>query len=152
MSSGFGPGIARTVEWLQGHGFQTTDSGDGRTKISDGSDPDALHLPHVNMRVDPAEMVSRADLLKDLLLGRGILVAESGAFDGAPEIVASYDPANGVAVLMLLGVDDALLFASPEDIKRIWREWFHSVDDYNTNTSYDEDERLTTGGTMRVRR
>ncbi len=124
------PGIARTVLWLREHGFNTSDSGDGKAKFEPSSryyedvpvqdSPCAEHyccaildFPHVAIKVDHHELVDRADRLFFLLRGMGI---ECGALVGAgvvmnsPLIECGYNPADGVAYIFLSGVDDALLF------------------------------------------
>lgn len=103
------PGIRRTVLWLRSHGFATCDSGDGKTH---DYSCDRNH-PYVVMRVAPDDMVPRTlDLVK--LLGMvGLEVVSVGHgfnSDGdslAPCIQASYDPANGIALIDLMGVCDS---------------------------------------------
>jgi len=49
------PGIRSVVEWLWSHGFETSDSGDGVTKLKEGSeyDPDdIIRVPHVVLKVE----------------------------------------------------------------------------------------------------
>lgn len=46
------PGIVDVVVALRRHGFQTTDSGDGRSKTDD---PDAYDVEHVAMKSRPPE-------------------------------------------------------------------------------------------------
>lgn len=103
------PGIRRTVAWLRSHGLRTTGSGDGRTKLT-GAEPMecALPFPHVVIAVEPTELVSRCRQLAALLGGRGVHLVPQG-HDG-PQLIASYDAADGSAILVLTDVDDALLF------------------------------------------
>jgi len=102
------PGIRRTVAWLQELGFQTTDSGDG---ISNEGMECAIPFPNVAMVCQPDRLATEADRLFVLLAGRGVMVEPCSPEEpGPPQIQASYDPANGVAVLVLTNVDDKLLF------------------------------------------
>lgn len=101
------PGIRDTVGWLWANGFETCDSGDGVSKFTDprwlvdGQVPDEiLDFPHVVIRVIPEELVSEADRLLYLLAGQGVEVDPVG-LEGSPSVQASYDPANGIAVLLL---------------------------------------------------
>ncbi len=102
------PGIRRTVAWLQGHGFETTDSGDGHS--NEGMEC-ALPVPNVTMVCQPWMMTSEADRLLMLLAGHGVVLEPCSPEEpGPPQIQASYDPANGVAAIVMLNVDDKLLF------------------------------------------
>lgn len=107
------PGIRRTVAFLREHGFDTSDSGDGHTNVAAGMEG-ALDVPHVVVPAGPCSLIGEAARLHSLLRLRGIDVAPNGrrdpeGEDGAAEIHAIYDPADGSAVIVLLGVDDALL-------------------------------------------
>jgi hypothetical protein len=96
------PGIRRVVAWLTEHGFRTTDSGDGRTKFTNGAGPpDALPFPHVFMRTSPQMMVRDADRLRSL-------VEKEGLREGVL-IEATYSPYDGCGILALIGVADAAL-------------------------------------------
>lgn len=106
MIEGLDPGIRQTVEWLRSHGFETTDSGDG---VSKQDMECALGIPNVFMRVTPDSMVDEALRLLILLQGRGI----NFHADNEASISASFDPADGTAILSLLGVDDTQLFPVP---------------------------------------
>lgn len=105
------PGIRRTVVWLREHGFETSDSGDGISKLAAG-DSEALEVPHVVMEVHKHDLIEEADRLTRILSEeRSIEVAQTSAQPGAaPEIQASYDPANEIAIIVLLGLDDERLF------------------------------------------
>lgn len=100
------PGIRETVRQLRDWGFDTTDSGDGHTKLAAGWSPtEALDIPHVIMSIDSlAEIAGHADELRSKLLAIGIEVKPVG--EGVPHIQASYDPANGIASMALFGLDD----------------------------------------------
>jgi hypothetical protein len=132
------PGIRRVVEWLRVHGFDTTDSGDGRSKFDPDSPyywPDAessgvSRTPHVVIRTDPNKLVMVADALHELLRTHGVLANVDGereAFFEAmvagkelaepPSIEASYNPGESIegkpfGVVMLIGVDDARMFGA----------------------------------------
>lgn len=109
------PGIRRTVAWLRDHGFDTTDSGDGVTKLETGvMDPeDVLDVPHVVMVTEPDELVTWAKRLAHELSARGIDLVPEGR--GEPTLSASYDPANGSSVLILYGVNDEMLFGEASE-------------------------------------
>jgi len=106
---GLSPGIKELVLWLNEQGFETTDSGDG-TNAAAGMEC-AVEYPMVVMVVDkPGRLVDEAQRLYKALRGRGI------QFDHAkrgytsddticwPQIQASYDPADGTAVILLSNV------------------------------------------------
>ncbi len=94
------PGIRDFVCWLNHHRFETTDSGDGVTKLAAGWPPEeAMDVPHVFIAVVPEDMVSEAIRLRDLIQSGGDRVPEGA-------ITASYDPANHVAILAVIGIDD----------------------------------------------
>lgn len=121
---GLDAGIVKTVAYLRAHGFDTTDSGDGQSKLrttlgaitpemrATRTLPDVevdctpMAIPHVFMVVAiPAMLVEEADRLAQLL--RAAFVGRMPPRD--MHIEASYDPSNRVAVLALLGLDDASL-------------------------------------------
>ncbi len=104
------PGIRRTVAWLRGLGFATTDSGDGVSKFKPDSpyfDGEGLcDFPHVAIvPALPRSVVSMKECaigLKELLEGIGVTV-EQGMIE------ASYDPASGGTLVLLTNVDDSML-------------------------------------------
>lgn len=97
------PGVASLVAKLRAMGWDTTDSGDGKTKIEAGDD-EALDVPHVHMVVDGDEMIRLAQvLLKDVQC----LVSENNWQN--IDIQASYSPIDDVATLSLYGIDDEML-------------------------------------------
>jgi len=108
------PGILRTVQWLRSHGYETCDSGDGVTHLAKC---DRDH-PYVVMRVAADVLAKRADELVALLNRAGLkVVSVTYGFDEdggslAPCIQASYDPVDGIALIDLMGVSDALLPAN----------------------------------------
>ena len=102
--SGLDDGIRDTVVWLRMHGFDTCDSGDGASKFAAGViDPCAIGTPNVAIQVDPAELAAECDRLQALLLSVGVTLVPFDPFEIAPSIQGSYDPANGTALILLLG-------------------------------------------------
>ena len=90
--------MVRTVAWMQSLGFRTTDSGDGRINVQAGMEG-ALPFPHVVAIIDdPLEMVAESWRLLDACKAAGLTGAR---------IEASYSPCDGVALVMLYGVEDA---------------------------------------------
>ncbi len=110
------PGIREVVRFLRGHGFDTVDSGDGKTKFPDGPEGGAMGcavpMANVAIEVEPENLVKEADRLRDLLESVGVPV---GALSGGPEddalveIQAGYDPADGSSIVVLMFLDDAKL-------------------------------------------
>ncbi len=117
MIEGLDPGIRKTVEWLNECGFETTDSGDGVSKVGMEC---ALDVPNVFMEVTPDSMVEEARRLHALLQDRGV---DFGQYADA-SIQASFDPVDGSSILELYGVDDAMLershpFITTDDLHAI---------------------------------
>lgn len=110
------PGIRNVVLWLRELGFNTTDSGDGRTKIELIASGDALAFPHVFMRVEEyhaIRMDQRADDLARHLRDRGI---EPGPNYPDLQVELSYSPFDQVGILALYGLDDeGLARATPRE-------------------------------------
>lgn len=97
--------IRETTRLLWRAGFHPCDSGDGRSKPEDER---ALHVPHVFMVVrDPRELVAECERLHQLLSRLSVTVYPEG--EGNVTISGTYDPANGLGLIGLLGVDDELL-------------------------------------------
>jgi hypothetical protein len=112
---GLNPGIRRTVKWLNENGFPTTDSGDGKTHDYGCDRP----FPYVVIRPAPDKhLEEEADALMVLLEQQGVKVMQLGVQEGAPWIQASYDPTNGIGLIDLANVDDALLFPARPKAKR----------------------------------
>lgn len=111
------PGIRRTVLWLQKNEFRTTDSGDGVTKFQCAEPMEgALEYPHVVCAVASDLLASEADRLAELVHDLGVDVVPNGLREpGQAGISASYDPGDGVAIIVLAGVGDAELFPGGED-------------------------------------
>ena len=99
--SNLNPGIVRTVEWLNAHGFKTIDSGDGETHDYECDRP----YPYVVMITSPDKLVDEAERLYSLLSSEGFLLAPFGCESDAC-IQASYDPADGTAVIELINLAD----------------------------------------------
>jgi hypothetical protein len=120
--AGLDPGIADTVLWLRRHGFRTCDSGDGVAKFADAPPDDeidhaaepqavdphspacAMPIANVAMMVERGQLADEADRLRALIESTGAKVEPQGPeFGAAVEIHASYDPATGTALILLIG-------------------------------------------------
>jgi hypothetical protein len=103
------PGIRRTVAFLRANGFETIDSGDGRTHEYECDQPTA----YVHMLVaTPDDLISETQRLYDVLGDR--IVFRDPVMDGdtvtlGPMVEAHYSPRDGIATISLWHVDDALL-------------------------------------------
>lgn len=105
------PGIRAVVRWLRRNGFDTCDSGDGKSKPPEWfAEGEALRFPHVSCVVEPPDMlITEADRLHQLVTGAGIVlnhISDEGVW---PRIEASYCPGSRVAILALLNVHDGML-------------------------------------------
>lgn len=110
------PGIRETVRWLRFYGFDTHDSGDGKTKLEDGDTRCVETVANVHMAVaNPEEMVKECTRLRDLLKSRGVKLKEIGP-NQAPHIQGSYDPVRDAAIISLWCVDDELLANSLPEV------------------------------------
>lgn len=112
------PGIRETVRYLRAHGFNTTDSGDGKTKFPNGPEEpptDACAMPMANVAIytDADILVKEADRLCQLLQGLGIRVGvlNDGDDHEVVEIQAGYDPVDGSSVIVVMFLDDEKLAA-----------------------------------------
>lgn len=105
------PGIVEVVRWLNAHGFETCDSGDGRSKFAadKGPDPCAMAFPNVAMIVAADRLAAECDRLRDLLAHEGVAIEPIPDDEDFPAIQGTYDPANQIASILLLGVDDERL-------------------------------------------
>lgn len=120
------PGVRETVRWLRERGFETVDSGDGRSKFQPdspyyvGGDYDRDHEcavseePHVAILVPPHLLVARADELAAVLEDAGLPLGRIGPGDAddPPSIQATYDPCcapEHSGLLLLCGVTDELM-------------------------------------------
>lgn len=104
------PGIRRSVAWLRDNGFVTIDSGDGETHDFPCDQP----IPFVACQVDPLLLSVEADRLAALLATKQIPVvpfAENEDEDDPDTVTisASYDPADGIAVIQASRLHDRLL-------------------------------------------
>ncbi len=100
------PGIRRTVAWLNGKGWTTTDSGDGETHDFECDRPNAYVVIRLK---DPETLAVEAHRLLVALREEQGINLEAVNDDGRPCLQASYDPANGLALLDLMNVSDKLL-------------------------------------------
>ncbi len=103
------PGIRDTVRRLRDAGFHTTDSGDGVTKLSG---PDAMEcaiaVPNVVIVCDEWDLRKEARRLMGFLADAGIAIVPLQPDGSGVSIQASYDPADGSAVIMLTGLSDGM--------------------------------------------
>jgi hypothetical protein len=100
------PGIRDTVRRLNILGFETTDSGDGVSKLAAGHPADEiLNIPHVFIRCSPRDLADVADRLKRDLERNGFCVEPVG--HSGIWIQGTLDPADETATIMLAGVTDA---------------------------------------------
>ena len=105
------PGIRRVVGLLRASGFDTTDSGDGASKPAEER---ALDVPHVFIRTTAEAMLREAKRLSELLCDA------MGVHDLSPGVIqASFDPADGFAVLAVMGLDDARLLQGRPQIDEL---------------------------------
>lgn len=109
------PGVRQLVRLLAEEGFCTCDSGDGRSKFQEDGSPlsewDGVALiavPHVAMTCEPTRLIDESYRLHRLMVSLGVGVQAQGMGD-APSIQASFDPCDAMGLIVLLGVDDALL-------------------------------------------
>lgn len=112
MLAGVDPGVRRLVTWLRENDFNTTDSGDGKTKFAQGftEEDGVCPYPHVAIVVEKDKLVSEADRLADLLYEEhGVAVEPMPPEGDPPRIDASYCPATETAMIMLLHVTDDML-------------------------------------------
>lgn len=98
------PGVREVVRRLRDEGFDTTDSGDGVANVEAGMEG-ALPIPHVVMVIPTHEVVSGAERLLELVRSWGVPI---GGASGAL-VESTYSPVDGVVLLTLFGVVDAML-------------------------------------------
>lgn len=109
------PGVRRVVQWLNDRNFETTDSGDGVTKLAAGwteEEDGIIDVPHVFITCDSFGLVAEADRLVRLLELIGITLSPIG--EGV-HIQATYDPVNKTASIGLFGLNDDLLFKALQE-------------------------------------
>ena len=89
------PGIRETVRWLRAMGFDTCDSGDGKS----------LDYAHVFIQVrPPMGLESECKRLHFLLTQAGCCIEPVG--HSKIWIEGTYDPSDGSAIIALIGVND----------------------------------------------
>lgn len=98
------PGIVKIVELLNQSGFTTVDSGDGETHDFECD----REYAYVAISTEPEKLVSETIRLRALMVKCGIEI-EAMNNDEKPCIQASFDPANGLALIDLQYVSDKLL-------------------------------------------
>jgi len=102
------PGVRRTVMMLWRAGFHTVDSGDGKSNEGMGCEID---IANVHMTCESGDLTSAADDLHVLLSEHGV---DTGCDPGVgPFIQATYNPADGSAIVSLYGVDDHIFEEDP---------------------------------------
>lgn len=99
------PNIRRVVKMLRSGGFETTDSGDGVTNVAAGMEC-AVDFPMVAIKPAGALEIEATRLLV-FLREHGLVIEPQG--HDAPCIQASFDPVDGSAVILLIGVHDEML-------------------------------------------
>lgn len=103
LSGGYlDPGIREVVRRLRAAGFDTCDSGDGKSKPKVGRN---LDEPHVFMKVDTAEMVAEAHRLAEFV-GALQLPRKFQTRKLQPIVQLTYDPRDKSANLAFIGVGD----------------------------------------------
>lgn len=103
------PGIRDTVRWLDEHGFETCDSGDGESKFEEGwtEDDGAMPFPHVIIHCLRENLVMEADRLAIMLLQEGMSIdMGEKPVNGNLHIQAMYNPGDLGASIMLVGTVD----------------------------------------------
>lgn len=121
------PGIREVVRLVNSLGFKTADSGDGVSKRGTPMEDGMLGIPHVAIPCGvPDLLVPLSNRLFAELKRLGVRFGlareeveelagpqDAGAeFGDGVSIEATYDPADGGGIIMLLGLDDELLEAS----------------------------------------
>jgi len=105
---GINPGIRMLVALLNAEGYPTTDSGDGKTHDY----PCDREGAYVVIRLPAhraAHIVDEARAVVGLLGLQRIALGPIGG--DRPWVQASYDPADGTALIDVCGIDDAVLMA-----------------------------------------
>ena len=92
------PGIRMLVQFLNEQGFETTDSGDGKTNVESGMEC-AMDVPNVHMIVRPADrIVHESRRLYDVMKDHGIALGPLGEDGIGPTIEASYSPVDNISI------------------------------------------------------
>ncbi len=106
------PGIRELVRWLNDNGFETTDSGDGKSKFKVEDPPCcAVSFPNVAIRVDVENLIAETDRLFGLLKDKGCapVPAKEEEVAGEVNLQSFYDPSlegPREAYIILTGLDD----------------------------------------------
>ena len=112
---GLDPGIRLLVRLLNDHGFETCDSGDGKSKLAipeDERDRSFQNVPNVVIRAKQESMIAEAYRLWTFLVAHGLDPMESKYDEyleqdhAAWQIEAVYFPPT-MCMITLTGVDDA---------------------------------------------
>ena len=108
------PGIRRTVRWVRSLGLETTDSGDGVTKLGLGwgEGLEALAFPHVIIDAPKLRCLHIGISLARKLVALGIEMGQIGG--DKPWIQCDYDPFLCKGLVTLGGLNDAML---PPDLE-----------------------------------
>jgi hypothetical protein len=113
---GLDPGIRKTVVWMNTLGYETTDSGDGKTKpaqgltLEDGVRPEA-HVCIPFDREDQMHWYGWVDRLMWHMRALSISVVPVGHPDGV-WLQMTYDPVTGRAILDVVHLDDERLLSA----------------------------------------
>ena len=100
------PGIRETVAWLRARGYNTTDSGDGKSKANLIAQGIALAIPHVFVLVPFSSAYATAHALADDLAEIGVVPGPHTPFGADLSIEIRYSPFDRTTILMLCGLDD----------------------------------------------
>lgn len=90
LDNDINPGILNTVQWLRSHGFNTVDSGDGKTHLYECD----LPVPYVHILVRADDMASECKRLAALLREKGITVESMNQDNSVPCIQCHWDVSN----------------------------------------------------------
>lgn len=94
-------GILKTVSFLNENGFQTVDSGDGKTRDFECD----LDIPYVHILIDnPDDLISESKRLVRLLNDNGIEVYQADEDGLSPSVEASYNPMDGFAIISIFNI------------------------------------------------
>lgn len=105
------PGIRMTVQYLNMAGYRTVDSGDGETHDFECD----REVGYVVVQLYPSQDLCRhADQIAKLLEGRGRVklgpLAPPGEKDEFTYIQANYSPIDGLKIIDISNITDALLY------------------------------------------
>lgn len=111
------PGIRRTVQWFNQQGFETTDSGDG---VSNQGMECASEWPNVVVACHPDKLITTTEDVYKALVDHGVRFpkdSQDPTFLAAnsPLINSGYDPVTKKAYVLVLNIDDKLMFGEHND-------------------------------------